>query len=67
MTTPKRFGDWARATCEDDGTRHLFPLDDLNPHHYEDCACRPELVDGLHVHNSFDGREAFEQGVRKPS
>ncbi len=45
---------------------HVLPNDEQ---HYEtECSCRPEVnSDGLIIHNSFDGREAFENGERKPS
>lgn len=31
------------------------------------CSCNPRLDEGLIVHNSWDGREAFETGERKVS
>ncbi len=47
---------------------HGVPVDDLRDHLYEDCPCKPvEHEPGFWVHNSFDGREAFEEGKRKPS
>jgi len=53
---------------------HVYPLTDLREHDLTaDCWCRPETKEysdraGLVVvHNSMDGREAFERGERKPS
>lgn len=46
----------------------VIPLDDLF-HHNEgmDCPCFPFDDDGVIIHNSWDNREAFETGKRKPS
>lgn len=47
---------------------HVVPIDDLREHESDGCWCRPEDdEDGFTVHNSMDGREAFENGQRKPS
>jgi hypothetical protein len=48
---------------------HVIPTYDLKAHHvHEDCWCEPvEVTLGCFEHNSADGREAFEDGVRKPS
>lgn len=50
---------------------HIYPLDDLREHETNDhvsCWCRPTMnEEGNIVHHSMDGREAFEQGLRKPS
>jgi len=50
---------------------HVYPLNDLREHEVEDhisCWCKPAMnEDGVIVHNSMDGREAFELGLRKPS
>ena len=47
---------------------HCVPVGDLRDHMDEDCPCKPvKNEDGLWMHNSFDGREAFEEGERKPS
>lgn len=45
----------------------VIPINDLRPHAEgsPDCWCRPTMQDGVLVHNSMDGREAYEQG-RKP-
>lgn len=66
MIFTKRFGNWGMTTDED-SVPHMVPLDDLQPHLYEDCPCRPELADGVTTHNSFDGREDFETLKRLPS
>jgi hypothetical protein len=52
------------------GDVHLVPLDDLRTHDEECCWCRPRdetLSDGsvLTIHNSLDGREAYERGELK--
>lgn len=39
------------------------PHDTFSP----ECWCQPREVDGVLVHNSADGREAFETGERRPS
>ena len=45
---------------------HCIPIHDLKDHMDEGCECHPEQnEDGLWVHNSFDGREKFENGERK--
>lgn len=45
------------------------PVNDLKPHHLLGsglpCWCKPVDEDGVLVHNSLDGREAFEDGERK--
>lgn len=50
---------------------HVIPTNDLREHSTDSavpCWCRPvENDDGVIVHNSMDGREAFETGERKPS
>lgn len=47
---------------------HIIPLNDMHEHitRAETCPCKPELSEsGNIVHNSFDGREAYERGERK--
>ena len=63
---PKRFGDWV-VEIDDDNVPHTVPVADFFDHYFSDCPCRPEHHDGICVHNSFDGREAFETGRRQPS
>jgi hypothetical protein len=50
---------------------HVIPKDDLRPHDCaEKCWCEPEEDHetlGLFLHNSMDGREAFEAGKRLTS
>lgn len=50
---------------------HVAPVEDLREHIIDDdqqCWCNPvEDDNGVIVHNSMDGREAFEQGKRKLS
>lgn len=53
------------------GLVHVTPVDDLREHDASlDCWCKP-VADGeepsVIVHNSLDGREAFERGERLPS
>ncbi len=50
---------------------HVYPLNDLREHKVDDhtsCWCHPAIdEDGIVVHNSMDGREAYENGLRKLS
>lgn len=55
---------------------NTHPLGDLHEHRTDGadgrlCWCRPRVIEafgGMNiVHNSADGREAFETGERKPS
>lgn len=45
---------------------HVYPIDDVAPHNVQGgpCPCEPRVeVQGqtaLIIHNSFDGREAYE-------
>ena len=50
---------------------HIIPLHDLREHvaeEGEECWCKPHVEEdtGLVIHNSADGREAYEIGSRKP-
>ncbi len=45
----------------------VYPVDDLREHAVTDCWCGPVDDDGIVVHNSLDGREMYERGVRKMS
>jgi hypothetical protein len=55
------------SSCDEQGERHVIPLDDLKPHVYTiDCWCKPYLDDAIIVHNSMDRREEYERG-RKPT
>jgi len=51
-------------------TLHVVPCNDLKEHVVDDegsCWCEPEydVEDNLYVHSSADGREAYENGVRR--
>lgn len=58
---------WMVIELEDEV--HVVPTYDLKPHYVdEDCWCEPlEVTPGCFEHNAADGREDFENGVRKPS
>ena len=57
---------WSLEPC--DNGLHCVPVGDTQDHMGEDCPCGAVRDDmGILVHNSFDGREAFEEGERKPS
>ena len=47
------------------GQQHVIPTWDIGNHYYAlDCECVPVLDDaGTIHHNSFDGRERYEQGA----
>lgn len=66
------FGGWF-ATTTPDTERDTYPLNDDKPHELGmSCHCRPtseQDPDGYlrWMHNSFDGREDFEEGRRLPS
>jgi hypothetical protein len=50
---------------------HVIPLDDLKLHD-ADCGCWCKPSDNtdcpdVMVHHALDGREAFEEGLRRPS
>ena len=70
------FGGWQTVTNRKAGWVHVVPKDDLKPHALTaQCDCQPvvEEADGVEsaldliVHNSFDGREAFETSERAVS
>ena len=47
---------------------HVVPLNDLREHEANgSCWCKPTLDEGVWLHHSMDGREAFETGERLPS
>lgn len=56
--------DW----IDEIGELHVIPENDCEVHILEGCLCNPErkpLYDAqIVIHNSFDGREAFE-GITK--
>jgi hypothetical protein len=48
------------------GEQHVMPHGEL--HHFFHCSCIPDIEpNGVIVHHSFDRREEFETGARKPS
>ena len=47
---------------------HVLPQDDIYEHMMDDggsCRCLPYDDGGVLVHNSFDGREAYEERMRR--
>lgn len=46
---------------------HMLPNEDVQQHYLENCPCCPDYnwQGGIYVHNSFDGREAYETKRRK--
>ncbi len=50
----------------DNGERHVIPLDDLKPHEgSHECWCHPTDDGGNRwIHNSADGREQYERGIK---
>jgi hypothetical protein len=59
------FSGW--MISNQNGTRHVVPINDLKPHKVESCWCNPTDDEGLIIHNSMDLREKFETGDRVPS
>lgn len=56
----------------DDGSEqstHVIPDGDDHEHAFDGCACQPDYDpdQDMWLHNSYDGREAFELGLRKMS
>ena len=61
---------WQISEIDGNGFFHVVPVNDLQEHMDENCPCNPtpdEEMANLIMHNSFDGREAFETGERKMS
>jgi hypothetical protein len=51
-----------------DGEMHVAPVNEIDRHFAVNCPCGTrEDEAGVIVHSSYDGREAFERGERKPS
>lgn len=49
---------------------HILPINDTKEHQLnEACSCKPvhdiDIAPQYWVHNSFDGREKYEQNLRK--
>lgn len=48
----------------------IYPINDLKPHILggrSPCWCKAVDDEGVIVHNAMDGREAFQDGIRKLS
>jgi hypothetical protein len=47
---------------------HLMPMNDCGMHAFDTgCICRPCAEgNGFFHHHAFDGREAYERGLRRP-
>lgn len=62
----KTFG-WDGYRSIKDGEVHIIPVnDDLQHTCYKTCWCEPRELDDLQwMHNSFDRREDYENGLRK--
>ena len=60
-------------SVQDDLIWHVVPVDDIREHSDHkcrgECWCHPKIVEEgasyIVVHNSADGREAYETGQRK--
>lgn len=64
---PRELYGWEVITLPD--CMHVVPCNDLRVHFLEPtCWCCPEKddEDSLWKHNSLDGREEYENGMRKP-
>ena len=60
-------GGWRCIKSHGSGLIHVYPLDDLKGHDtVAECWCKPVNDEGIMVHNSMDGREAYEKGERRP-
>lgn len=65
--------EWVMLLIEDDDRPreiHIVPLNDCGEHDFlHTCLCRPTQDEDntIWIHNSYDGREAFETGERKIS
>ena len=45
---------------------HVVPKNDIKEHAlYEWCPCKPELRDGIMIHNAFDERERIETQLKE--
>lgn len=67
---PPREGDTWIGVQGHHGVVHVYPIDDLREHDCSggNCWCGPDLdeEDNILIHHSADGREAYEEGTRKP-
>jgi hypothetical protein len=57
---------WTIIETENYGV-HIMPVDEMDMHDFENCRCEPREDEGVIIHASFDGRELYERGERKPS
>ena len=64
---------WATIEHNEDNendTYHIVPLDDEEIHSLSrDCSCKPtaraiDEIATMVIHNSFDGREAYEEAMQ---
>ena len=64
---------WGLYECNEDDMDnefHVIPIDDDEPHTLSrKCECRPfpnaiDEISTIVVHNSFDGREAYEEAMK---
>lgn len=60
---------WSIVQDSSTGILHIVPTHDNNPHFLYECTCNPRFEDNdtICIHNSFDGREAFENKEREKS
>jgi amidophosphoribosyltransferase len=57
-------GEWLIKEFEH--SIHFMPTDDLRPHEFDSCWCKPRIEDGyIYVHSALDEREKHESGERK--
>ena len=63
------WGTFEHNEDNEDNAYHIVPLDDDHEHALSrDCECRPrsqavDEISTLIVHNSFDGREGYEEAM----
>lgn len=64
---PKMWGGWENVTNPNTGDLHTMPYMDIQPHRPSmTCPCDYEVnEDGVVMHTSHDGREAYETGQRR--
>ena len=66
MNVREGTSDW--LVIEVGAYKHAVPRDDIEEHRYSSqCSCRPDKDNKTMqiTHNSFDGREAYEEGLRE--
>lgn len=58
--------DFGWAVLEDHyGVVHVIPTHDDKNHLHAQCPCEPVVdTEGAMVHNAFDGRVQYENGIR---